>query len=328
MTALPAAVRAADAVPLVVGPHGGLVGGIAVQRTYANAASIEFDALVVVGEVPAAPDAMVSGDAKSGAVDSVSDPRVVKLLAEAWRHAKAIGASGGDGARRGRNHTRGRGRRHRHRQTRRHDTAQAARRPPVLGTVRHQPGQVSRRTSLERRATMGSVRLAEQRHATLHGAVRSIGDGDRSTVSGKRTHRCRRRRARRRGSRARRSPGRLRDRGQRRNPRSRSRKGSPGWLSPGITTLWWISLDATSLRLRAAVRVLPLARRRAWAVDLVNASGRLPAAAMPSGSAGAEGPRSANHLDGRRDCFVVGDELAGAGTCPRLRPSSGLSSAR
>jgi catalase len=65
-----------------------------VNRTYANAASIEFDALVLVGELPPAPDAMVSGDTKAGAGSSriASDPRVIKLIGEAWRHSKAIGA--------------------------------------------------------------------------------------------------------------------------------------------------------------------------------------------------------------------------------------------
>ncbi|CCQ14147.1 Catalase [Rhodococcus sp. AW25M09] len=95
------AIRAADVVPLIVGPHGGVIGDLVVNRTYANAASIEFDALVLVGDLPAAPDAMVSGDAKAGAGagTSSSDPRVVKLVGEAWRHSKAIGAvgDGGDG---------------------------------------------------------------------------------------------------------------------------------------------------------------------------------------------------------------------------------------
>ena len=38
----------------------------------------------------------MSGDTKAGAADAaaVTDPRVVKLIGEAWRHAKAIGAVG------------------------------------------------------------------------------------------------------------------------------------------------------------------------------------------------------------------------------------------
>ena len=83
----------ADVLPLIVGPHGGTVAGATVQRTYANAASIEFDALIVIGATPPAPDALPSLDAKAG-VDggATADPRVDKLIAEAWRHAKAIGS--------------------------------------------------------------------------------------------------------------------------------------------------------------------------------------------------------------------------------------------
>ena len=94
VTTIAAAVRAAGVVPLVVGPHGGTIGGLTVHRTYANAASIEFDALVLVGELPDAPDAMVSGDAKAGTPTPGTDPRVVKLTTEAWRHAKTICAIG------------------------------------------------------------------------------------------------------------------------------------------------------------------------------------------------------------------------------------------
>ena len=91
--ALRAALFAADAVPLVVGPTGGQHAGTTVQRTYANAASIEFDAVILVGDLPPAADALTSIDAKSGAADEVVvDPRIVKLVGEVWRHAKAIGA--------------------------------------------------------------------------------------------------------------------------------------------------------------------------------------------------------------------------------------------
>jgi catalase len=90
------AAEAAGVVPLIIGPHGGTIGKLVVHRTYANAASIEFDALVLVGDLPPAPDAMVSGDAKAGSAESgkTTDPRVLKLAAEAWRHAKVIGAIG------------------------------------------------------------------------------------------------------------------------------------------------------------------------------------------------------------------------------------------
>jgi catalase len=86
----------AGVLPLVVGPHGGQVGSIPVQRTYANAASIEFDAIIVAGDTPPAPDAIPSLDAKSAAEEGPAtgiDPRVSKLIAEAWRHAKAIGTT-------------------------------------------------------------------------------------------------------------------------------------------------------------------------------------------------------------------------------------------
>ncbi len=93
VSALQALLHEQGIVPLVIAPHGGKVAGLVVQRSYTVAASIEFDALILVGSTPPAPDAKVSTDAKAGAADSAStDPRVVKLLHEAWRHAKAIGA--------------------------------------------------------------------------------------------------------------------------------------------------------------------------------------------------------------------------------------------
>jgi catalase len=96
---LRAALHTAGVVPLVVGPHGGDISGISVQRSYAVAASIELDAVIVAGPVPPAPDARASVDTKAGAPGRTADPRVVKLLGEAWRHAKAIGAlDGGDTA--------------------------------------------------------------------------------------------------------------------------------------------------------------------------------------------------------------------------------------
>ena len=86
----------AKVLPLVVGPRGGVIGSVTVQRTYANAASIEFDAIVIVGDTPPAPDALPSLDTKSaakGGPDTAIDPRIAKLLGEAWRHAKAIGTT-------------------------------------------------------------------------------------------------------------------------------------------------------------------------------------------------------------------------------------------
>lgn len=96
VSAVRAALDEADVVPLVVGPHGGEVAGASVQRTYATAASIEFDALILVGGAPPAPDSTPGMDAKAGASNSsTTDPRVVKLVQEAWRHSKAIGSVGG-----------------------------------------------------------------------------------------------------------------------------------------------------------------------------------------------------------------------------------------
>ena len=97
VTTLQEAFDAAGVVALVVGPHGGTVSGVPVQRTYAVAASVELDAVVLAGALPPAPDASPSVDAKAGAATAgrTVDPRVVKLLDEAWRHAKAIAAVAG-----------------------------------------------------------------------------------------------------------------------------------------------------------------------------------------------------------------------------------------
>ena len=85
---------AAGVVPLVVGPHGGVIAGVTMQRSYAVTASVELDAVVVVGAVPPAPDARATVDAKAGTATAGTavDPRVVKILDEVWRHAKAVAA--------------------------------------------------------------------------------------------------------------------------------------------------------------------------------------------------------------------------------------------
>ncbi|WP_296602152.1 catalase [Nocardioides sp.] len=94
---LRAQVFAAGMVPLLIGPHGGTVAGLAVQRTFATARSVEFDVLLLAGSPAPAPDALPARDAKAGAADTPIDPRVVLLLEECFRHAKVIGAWG-DGA--------------------------------------------------------------------------------------------------------------------------------------------------------------------------------------------------------------------------------------
>ncbi|MFJ2506677.1 catalase [Arthrobacter citreus] len=92
-----AAVDAADMVPLVIAPQGGMLGGqIPVQRTYLTARSTEFDAIIVAGSGEYGTDAVDSLDAKAGnpAGHPAVDPRVAILLTEAYRHSKALGAWG------------------------------------------------------------------------------------------------------------------------------------------------------------------------------------------------------------------------------------------
>ncbi len=72
---------AAEMVPLIIAPKAGILDGgrgapLPVQRTFLTARSVEFDALLIAGgPVPL-------------------DPRVLLMLAEAFRHAKAIGGWG------------------------------------------------------------------------------------------------------------------------------------------------------------------------------------------------------------------------------------------
>jgi catalase len=90
----------AGVVPVVVGPTGGNLGGrITVQRSYLTATSVEFDAVILTALAAPAADAMDARDAKAGSPSAPGsvDPRVAKIVAEVWRHAKAIGAVG-DGA--------------------------------------------------------------------------------------------------------------------------------------------------------------------------------------------------------------------------------------
>lgn len=60
--------------------------------------SIELDVVLLAGAPAPAPDALPQRDAKTGAEDASSvDPRVLLLVEEAFRHAKAIGAWGAGG---------------------------------------------------------------------------------------------------------------------------------------------------------------------------------------------------------------------------------------
>ncbi len=95
ISTLRADLNSAGVVPLVIGPHGGVISEVTMQRSYAVAASSELDAVILVGALPSAPDARTSVDAKAAASHGAADPRVVKLLGEVWRHAKGIGATDG-----------------------------------------------------------------------------------------------------------------------------------------------------------------------------------------------------------------------------------------
>ncbi|MGW1176536.1 catalase [Kitasatospora sp. NPDC002543] len=88
------AARAAGLLPLVVGPTGApLADDLGVQRTFAAARSVEFDALLVAHAPEPGADDRGARDAKSGAVaggQRTLDSRVVLLVNEAYRHAKPI----------------------------------------------------------------------------------------------------------------------------------------------------------------------------------------------------------------------------------------------
>ncbi|MFC8521110.1 catalase [Streptomyces sp. NPDC057257] len=93
------AVLRADMVPLVVAPRGGTLNGsdsaLTVQRTFATARSVEFDAVLLAGTPGLDGDANAARDAKAALVGvrrPEHDPRVGLLLTEAFRHGKAIGA--------------------------------------------------------------------------------------------------------------------------------------------------------------------------------------------------------------------------------------------
>lgn len=89
VTGVRRSVFAAGMVPLLIAPHGGMIGDLPVQRTFATARSVEYDALLLAAAPPPAPDAVTSR------VDPADvDPRVRMLVDECWRQAKAIGAWG------------------------------------------------------------------------------------------------------------------------------------------------------------------------------------------------------------------------------------------
>lgn len=95
------AVDAAGMVPLIIAPNGGMLGAgssdpMPVQRTFLTARSVEYDAILVSASPAPAPDAEVPMDAKAGfAAPGEVDPRVAMLIAETFRHSKAIGGWAG-----------------------------------------------------------------------------------------------------------------------------------------------------------------------------------------------------------------------------------------
>ncbi|MER7127566.1 catalase [Streptosporangium saharense] len=90
------AVLGGGMVPLVIAPAGGVLGSgddsVTVQRTFTTARSVEFDALLLAGTPEPGKDANGARDAKAGnATAARTDPRVLLMLGEAFRHAKPIG---------------------------------------------------------------------------------------------------------------------------------------------------------------------------------------------------------------------------------------------
>lgn len=90
-------------VPLVIAPVGGVLGSgddaVPVQRTLLTARSVEFDAVLLAGTPAATSDPQSGADARAfdpsgGSASTAIDPRLQLLVAEAFRHGKAIGAWG------------------------------------------------------------------------------------------------------------------------------------------------------------------------------------------------------------------------------------------
>jgi catalase len=86
---------AAGMVPLLIAPHGGMVGDLPVQRTFSTGRSVELDVLLLAGAPGPAPDAVPARESEAaGSGSAVLDPRVQLMIEECWRHAKVIGAWG------------------------------------------------------------------------------------------------------------------------------------------------------------------------------------------------------------------------------------------
>ncbi|PVC80076.1 catalase [Streptomyces sp. CS131] len=93
------AVLDAGMVPLIIAPAGGTIGPdhdpVTVQRTFTTARSVEFDAILLASAAAPALDTSGARDVKvddDAAVTAGIDPRVLLLIAEAFRHGKALGA--------------------------------------------------------------------------------------------------------------------------------------------------------------------------------------------------------------------------------------------
>jgi catalase len=90
-------ILAASMVPLLIAATGGPLdedSGLVAQRTFLTARSVEFDALLLAGSPAPGADALPARDAKAGAPGGAVDPRVILMIQECYRHAKAIGAWG------------------------------------------------------------------------------------------------------------------------------------------------------------------------------------------------------------------------------------------
>jgi len=102
VAAVKEAITAGGMTPLIISAKGGTIGSgknaLVVQRTFLTARSVEFDAILVAGLPAPGDDAAAGRDAKAGdpaqVAGGVVDPRVTLMLAEAFRHAKAIGGWG------------------------------------------------------------------------------------------------------------------------------------------------------------------------------------------------------------------------------------------
>ncbi|MCK0112390.1 catalase [Ornithinimicrobium sp. F0845] len=103
---LRSAIHAAGMTPLVIAPHGGMLGQTSdspfpVQRSFLTGRSVEVDAVLLAGAPAPAPPTTPAADARAAGSDALTeateatvDPRVTMLVAEAFRHAKPIGAWG------------------------------------------------------------------------------------------------------------------------------------------------------------------------------------------------------------------------------------------